>query len=161
MSDDLKLDTKNLDGILKALKGNMVRARIGVLGGNSMRNNVSSSGKINVKTNATIGSYHEFGVPGKLPMRSFLRVPISEHLQSELESKGAFTDKEMKRVIGEGSVIPWLERIAVVAYGIVMEAFDTGGFGKWPKWSQGYSNNTGQILVDTQQLRNSITTEVK
>jgi phage gpG-like protein len=174
LSDDLEFDTKNLDGILKALKNNMSRVRVGILGGKTVRNQTpiqggrsvnatkgkAPKGSFSVTTNAAVGALHEFGTD-KMPQRSFLRVPLAENLQKELESKGAFTPDQMKKVVKEASLVPWLERIAVVALNIVSGAFDTGGYGKWAKWSKGYQSNTGQILVDTQQLRNSITSEVK
>lgn len=153
MSDDYELNTKQLDQLLKALKTNMKRVRVGILGGKVAR---SSS----YANNATIGAFHEFGT-AKMPMRSFLRMPISEHMQAALEKAGAFTKDAAKQVLKEASLGPWLDRVGALAVGVVMDAFDTAGFGKWPKWSKGYSNNTGQILVDTQQLRNSITSEVK
>lgn len=175
MSEDaFKLDTKNLDGILKALKGNMSQARVGILGGKALRSGQKQEAgksvnaarkapksKPEVMNNAAIGAMHEFGT-GSMPQRSFLRVPISENLQKYLESSGAFTKDAMKEVIKEASLRPWLERAAKVAEKVVSDAFATGGFGKWPKWkTKGYTNNTGDILVDTQQLRNSITSEVK
>ncbi len=176
MSDEaFKLNTKNLDGLLKAMKQNMHRARVGILGGKTVRNQLPKQatwksvdatsgkkpkGKFEGGTNASIGALHEFG-GAKMPQRSFLRVPIAEHLQKELESSGAFDKDTLIQVVKDGWFVPWLEKIAIIAEKIVGEAFDTGGFGKWPKWSQGYTNNTGQILVDTQQLRNSITSEVK
>jgi phage gpG-like protein len=175
LSDDaFTLQTKGLDGILKALKNNMSRVRVGVLGGKTIRNQVKveggksvnaankrPKGKFDVSTNAAVGAIHEFGSE-KMPQRSFLRVPISEKLQERLESAGAFTPDEFSKVVKEASLVPWLHRIAIVAEKIVGDAFATGGFGKWPKWkTKGYENNTGMLLVDTQQLRNSITSEVK
>jgi phage gpG-like protein len=157
MSDDFDFDTKNLDALIKALKTNMKKVRVGILGGKTMRNNGGGQGP----TNATIGAAHEFGTD-KMPQRSFLRMPISENLQKELESHGAFTEDAAKRVIKEASFVPWLERLMAVGLKIVSDAFDTGGFGKWPAWkTPGYKNNTGQKLVDTQQLRNSITGDIR
>lgn len=175
MSDDTyKLDTKNMDALLKALKNSMGTARVGILGAKSSRNgetvkpgkslnaNKNKSGKIgSVTTNATLGAVHEFGVPGRIPQRSFLRVPIAMRFPKALEKSGAFSPEELKRVIKEGSMRPWLERISILAVGIVHDAFDSGGFGLWPRHSRRYKNNTGMLLVDTQQLRNSITYEVK
>lgn len=156
-NDAFELNTKTLDGVLKALKENMSRVRVGILGGKVTR----SSSKAN---NATIGAVHEFG-NATHPQRSFLRVPISEHLGKELESHGAFTEDALKRVVREKSLKPWLERIGDVALKIVSDAFDTGGFGKWPKWKhpeeRAKNSNAGMLLVDTTQLRNSITREVK
>lgn len=151
---DVELNTKGLDQLLKSLAGKQPQARVGILGAGNSRNDGGQS-------NAEIGARHEFG-DENMPQRSFLRTPITEHLQEAIDSSGAFGKPEMKEVIRSGSVLPWLKKIAVLAEGIVLEAFDTAGFGKWPKWkTPGYMNRSGQILVDTGQLRNSITSEVK
>lgn len=178
MSDDgdtVTLKTTNLDQLIKAIKNALPRARVGVLGAKTNRNGAANKGgrsvnatsgnrptaPINVSTNAAVGLIHEFG-SNQIPRRSFLRVPIADNLQKKLDSSGAFTEDVLLEVIREGSVSPWLEKAAVLGETIVHEAFDTGGFGLWPPWkTPGYSNNTGQLLVDTQQLRNSITSEVK
>lgn len=177
MSDDdaFKMNTKGLDGILKALKNNMYRARVGILGSKTVRSQVPKQavyksldankkppkGKFDATTNASLGALHEFG-SSKMPIRSFLRVPIAEHLQANLENSNAFSKEALEQVVRDGWFVPWLEKIAIVAEKIVAEAFASNGFGKWPAWkTKGYQNNTGQILVDTQQLRNSITSEVK
>ena len=73
-----------------------------------------------------------------------------------------FTQDELLEVVKEGTMLPWLKKLAVIGEKIVLEAFATGGDGKWPKWkTKGYKNNTGQILVDTTQLRDSITSDIK
>lgn len=162
MSDNSDAGTVNVKGIenlLKALKGKPPKARVGVLGSKVNRGN-DGSGK-SQQTNADIGARHEFGL-GNMPQRSFLRVPIAENLDKYMANTG-FTDEEsLKQVIKDGSLKPWLKQIAVLAEAIVSDAFDSGGFGKWPAWkTPGYTNQANQILVDTQQLRNSITSEVK
>lgn len=154
MSDTLEFNIKGLESLLKAFKGEIPSARIGILGSKNIRSKNNS-------TNATIGAAHEFGTD-KLPIRSFLRVPLNDHLQAEIEGSGALGKTEMAEVLRSGSIKIWMEKIAAIAENIVSEAFATGGYGKWPAWkTPGYENNTGQILVDTQQLRNSITSEVK
>lgn len=127
-------------------------ARVGILGGANARNDGT--------TNAQVGAAHEFGTT-KLPMRSFLRVPLTEHLEKRMESSGAIDADILSHVIKEGSVLPWLTKVAHLAVDVVLGAFDSGGYGKWKGWAPGYSNNTGMILVDSQQLRNSITMEIK
>jgi phage gpG-like protein len=152
----------------------MKKVRVGILGSKTIRNGQEPQGKgqsvnagrnrpkgkFDASTNAAIGAIHEFGVPGKMPQRSFLRMPITEQLQKELESHGAFGPEELKKVVKEGSTVPWLHRIAVVAEKIVGDAFATGGFGKWRPSDMKYKT-VHQTLVETQQLRNSITSEVK
>ena len=113
-------------------------------------------------TNAAIGMGHEFGDPTRhLPQRSFLRVPISERWAKELETAGLFEEDVIKAVIKKKSILPWMKLATIVAEKIVITGFTNGGYGKWAPWAQGYSSTTGNILVETQQLRDSITSEVK
>lgn len=162
MSETFVIKTEGLDKLLKALKGKLPVARIGVLGGNNVRNQ-SVNTKGTTPTNAEVGTAHEYGAPGRgLPQRSFLRVPLTEHLNKYLQNSGALDKDTLALVIKEGTFVPWLRKVAIVAESVVSDAFDTGGFGKWPAWSDAnYSNNSGQLLVDTKQLRESITSEVK
>lgn len=151
---DVIINTKGLDKLLKALKTQPPVCRVGILGDKDARTSHGTS-------NATIGAAHEFGT-SELPMRSFLRVPISEKLTKEIESSGALDKDVMRDVIKSGTVVPWLKKIAILAEGIIEGAFASSGYGKWAAWTTpGYDNNTGQILKDTQQLSRSITSEVK
>jgi phage gpG-like protein len=156
MADEttVELDTKNLDKLTKALKREAAKIRVGILNSGAAR-----SDKKTVANNAAIGAFHEFGT-SRLPVRSFLRVPITDHLAKRLESSGALDKNVLKQVIAEQTIIPWLRKVAVLAEQIVADAFASGGFGKWRP-----SNMTGkhnqQTLVETGQLRNSITSEIK
>lgn len=160
MSDAaFNLETKGLDKLLKAIGSKrqpVVRA--GILGEKTQRK-VTDKGSKKVPTNAEVGACHEFGTT-KLPVRSFLRVPISTRLQKEMENSGAFDKSALRQVLRDGSVIPWLRKIAVLAEKIVLEAFDSGGFGEWKPSNMTYKKNH-QTLIESQQLRNSITSEVK
>jgi len=152
---NVKLNADNLDAIIKALKkaekSNVV---VGILGDHNARADGSS--------NADIGAAHEFGSPARhLPIRSFLREPLTDHLNEYLKKSNLFDKKEFKKVIKEKSIIPWLKKIGIVAEQVVREAFDSGGFGKWPEWRGNYKSATGNILVDSTQLRDSITSEVR
>lgn len=148
--DSIKLD--GLNQLLKALKVKPATARIGILGGKSVRSGGGS-------TNAEVGAAHEFGTE-VLPQRSFLRVPISEHLQKEMEKAGALKPEAIQQILNERSLVPWLKKIAVLAEGIVAKAFDSGGYSKWPPSDMTHKLNK-QTLVETQQLRNSISSEVR
>jgi phage gpG-like protein len=159
MSDTVTLNIKGLDQLVKALKQKPPVARVGILGDKGLR--TAKEGEKNFQTNAEIGAAHEFGT-STIERRSFLRVPISDNLEKEMENSGALDKQTLDAVIKQGSVIPWVKKIAVLAEGIVAKAFATGGFGEWPAWKNpGYMNNTGQLLIDTKQLRDSITSEVK
>lgn len=150
-----ELNTKGLDQLLKALKGKQPVGRIGILGQNAVRGGGTSAATL---SNAAVGAMHEFGT-SKLPQRSFLRIPIMDNLNKRLEAAGALTSETLNAVVATGSFIPWLKKVVVVAEGIVLEAFDTGGFGKW-KPSDMAKKKNHQTLVETQQLRNSVTSEV-
>lgn len=112
--------------------------------------------------NVEIGLIHEFGSPKRgIPKRSFLMMPLTTRLKKAMESAGAFKDATIAKVIEDKTLTPWISKIGVLAEGVVLEAFATGGFGKWPAWKRkGYTNNANMLLVDTTQLRNSISHEV-
>jgi len=154
LSDDVVLKNDKLNDFIKAMK-KPPTARVGILGSKNVR-----SGKS--KSNATIGAAHEFGTKD-MPQRSFLRIPISENLNKYLEASGAFNKALLAQVMKEKSFVPWMKKVAAVAEKIVLEAFDSSGFGKWPQLKpQTMAKKTNQqILVETGQLRNSITSEVK
>lgn len=152
MSDAFELNDRNLNQLIKALSGNMPVAKLGVIG--------SKKRKDSVDTNAAIGAKHEFGADG-MPIRSWLRMPLTDYYQKYLDKADTFTEETLKEILKTRSFVPFVEKLAIVGEGIIADGFDTGGFGKWPKWSGGYTNNTGSVLVDTQQLRNSVTSEVK
>lgn len=151
MNDTIEIDMKGLNKFVASIKGPIPVIKIGILGDKNSRSQNGS--------NAEIGAKHEFGVG--VPQRSFLRMPLNEKLADYLEESSAFDNDTLNLVVKSGTLKPWLQKIAITAEKVVADAFASGGFGQWRKWATGYSNNTGQILVDTQQLRNSITSEVK
>lgn len=145
------LNTKVLDKILKGFKKPPVAA-VGVMGDHAHR-------KEGEETNASIGARHEFGTD-KLPIRSFLRVPLTNKMSEFLEKSGAFDQESLDEIIRTGSLEAWVKKIGVVGEAVVLEAFNTGGFGEW-KPSDMTHKKVHQTLVETQQLRNSITSEVR
>jgi phage gpG-like protein len=152
MADDNDLDTRALDRIMNAFKGEMPNLKVGILGDKNSR----SDGK----TNAEIGAKHEFGGDG-MPIRSFMRMPINDKLEDEIEQSGLFGKNSINEVIKKGDVTPWMMKIGILCEKVIQDAFDSGGFGKWPKWKPGYKSNTGLILVNTQQLKRSIVSKVE
>lgn len=151
-SQTIELNTKGLDQLLKSFR-NPPSIRIGILGTKTNR-----SGK-GATTNATVGAAHEFGTE-KLPVRSFLRIPLTDQLDNYLEKAGAFDETVLKDVVRSGSLVEFAKKIATVAERVVLDAFDTSGFGKWQPSNMAHKK-VQQTLVETQQLRNSITSEVK
>lgn len=156
MSEETTFEFENhgFNELLKAFKkakNKPPSGKVGILGTKTNRQDTEN-------TNASIGAKHELGEAG-MPVRSFLRVPITENLQKYLESAGAFTQDALAKVIKDKSLTPWVTSIVLTAETIVHDAFDTGGFGKW-KPSIMKNKEVKQTLVETQQLRNSITSEV-
>lgn len=152
MSDEIgSFDNKALLQLLKALKDSAPVARVGVLGGKDLRKNSDS--------NATIGRKHEFGEDG-MKQRSFLRMPLIDQMQNALDKTNAFTEEVAKDVIKKGSFVEWVRKLGMVGEEVIAEAFRTTGFGKWTPSNMAFKK-VHQTLVETQQLRDSITSEVK
>lgn len=160
MGDESTFNTRGLDDFMKLLKTKGPSVVVGILGDKDARR---GSGKKSQTSNATVGAVHEFGSPARnIPVRSFLRVPIADNLQKYLEQAGAFDEDTFKKVMKEGSYVPWLKKVGAVGVKVVLDAFDTQGFGKWPSWKNpSYSNRNGAVLDDTGQLKSSISFEVR
>lgn len=145
-------DDTNLEKLIAALDPKkMPTGRLGVLAGKASRSEVGLS-------NAEIGAKHELGL--ECPKRSWLRVPLIDHWADYLKDAGAFNTKAMIRVIKEGSFVPYMKRMLIVGERVLQDGFDSGGFGKWLP-SVMTHKKTKQTLVETQQLRNSLASEVK
>jgi len=107
-----------------------------------------------------VGAQNEFGVPGSIPRRSFLRMPFAVK-KKELDK---FIQKMFKKVAEEGlDAKTALGLIGTKAQQIVQDAFTTKGYGNWPENSPQTIEEKGssQPLIDTGALRSSITYEVK
>jgi hypothetical protein len=152
MSETIELKMKGLTQLKKAFR-NIPTARVGVLGSKDHRGQGAEN------SNATIGARHEFGTED-LPVRSFLRMPITEKLQAYLEESRAFTPDVLEQVIREGSIGSWMEKVGATAERIVADAFATGGFGLWAPSNMEHKK-VHQTLIETQQLRNAIVSELK
>ncbi len=152
-----KLETKGLDKIIKALKNSKPRIVVGILGakGSAVHEGEGSQGP----TVAEVGAAHEYGTT-TLPQRSFLRVPLADNFNKALKASGLLDKDTLKEVIATGTLIPWLKKGAIVAEGVVLEAFDTAGNGEWPP-SNMQHKKVHQTLIETRQLVSSITAEVR
>ena len=145
--------TVNLDGLenlVGRLKG--YQARVGVLGGSGAR--TESDGM----TNAEIGVIHEFG-NDKVPPRSWLRMPIEEKRRELVKFVGSGT---VRGLLDRGDIVGVFKAIGVKAEAIVLSAFETKGFGKWPDNSPATIARKGsdKPLIDTSQLRRAVTSDV-
>lgn len=102
-----------------------------------------------------VGAAHEYGVSGKLPRRSFLRVPFAVK-RKELDAE---IKRQFKLVLEGQDSMKALNLIGIKAQGISQEAFTTRGYGNWPdiKESTKAAKGSSQVLIDQGILRSSIT----
>jgi len=102
-----------------------------------------------------VGTIHEYGL-GNSPARSFLRTPF-------LLKKAEITDRigaEWVKVMqGKSTAEKSLNLIGVAGTNIAKGAFTSMGYGTWPpiKPETAAAKGSGQTLIDTGTLRNSIT----
>lgn len=150
------LDTKGLDQIIKAFK-KFPTIRVGILGDGSER--VGTDGEKSGLSNASVGLIHEAGSVNS-PQRSFLRIPLATQFDKRLAAAGALDRAILRRMVRTGSALGLAKKLGVMAEGVVLEAFDTRGFGEW-KPSDMRFKKVHQTLVETNQLRDSITHEIE
>jgi len=138
---EIKFNDKKIRKLLKQFSEELPTINVGILKDNNSRTDG--------RTNAEIGSIHEFGsLDGKIPMRSFLRMPLYEWLGKEIKNIQKQKDLNIEEVA---------EQIGIAAVAVITDAFATNGFGTWEKCK----TKDEDILVDTGQLRDSISYEVE
>jgi hypothetical protein len=152
MSETIELKNKKLKKLIETMKKPFPSIEIGILGNGNARPDG--------KSNAVIGRVHEFGDLTH-PERSFLRMPLTMGLNKALQKSDAFSDDVLKEILAQGTFIPWAKKVALCAESLVLEAFDTNGFGRWHPWKPPYKSKTGKILVNDTYLRDSISSRVK
>ncbi len=168
----VKVDLTGLNNLIKTMDSQHV-VRIGILG-DKPRSKAKAKEEKEHKdppTNAEIGLAHEKGVKSRnLPRRSWLQVPLEDHLPEEFIKNGP---RVMLMMLAGNALLAYQD-LQVICERIVEGAFDTGGYGKWKalelktlqgkkswkKLSSWDEKNNDQILVDTSQLRRSITSIV-
>lgn len=147
----------NLDGLedIKKKVGSTMRARVGVLGGQAVRDD--QGGGI---TNAELMLIHMFGsVSRNIPPRDPLIMPIEKNRRELIRrlQSGA-----MREAFNRGDYKHMFEILGVVAESFVQEAFETGGWGQWKGLEESTIKAKGSsaILIDTGQLRRSVSSDV-
>ena len=158
MAKGVRVDISQMKALSEAL-GDNFEIRVGILGSNATRKN----GKGGV-TNAEIGFIQEFGsMKKKIPARSFLWMPLSLYLVDYLKKKKGFGEKEVKKATKDGTLLGLAKKIGIVAEEVIQEAFRTRGFGNWKanKPSTIKRKGSDSPLIDTGELRRSITSEAK
>lgn len=158
-------DLSGLEDLIEAYRESdtKVVSKLGILGDAAMRTpdeegeETDDSGP---PTNAAIGLFHEFGT-SKMPQRSWLRMPLQMRWFQNLIAEGVLDEQSLNDVIQNKSFYNWYEKLSIVALATVLEAFNTGGFGEWAPVKNMQRKKVQQILVETQQLRDSVTYDVR
>lgn len=145
----MSANTKALEKIIAALAEKGATVRVGIPAGSTR-----SDGH----TNAQVGAWHEFGT-SKMPVRSFLRMPIENHLAPAVEKADVLNKKQIANIIKTKSLTGVMTHLGIVAETVVQDAFDTGGFGEWIPSDFSRKQNH-ETLVETAQLRRAVTSEV-
>lgn len=158
--ETIELKDDGFKNLMKAFAARMPVARVGILGDNTRK---PVEGEKKATSNAEIGVAHEFGTE-HMARRSWLRQPLNDHLNKALETAGAFDDATLKRVINDRSILPWVKLLGVTAESVIAEGFASNGYGKWDALKPGpYADKkkNNQILVESTQLRDSVTSDAK
>ena len=151
------IDMGQLEAIHNTLLAKYV-TRVGILGSKTNRR-----GKANA-TNAGIGLVHEKGSLSRhIPRRSFIEMPMVIKSDELLKSRNALWDDFI--TAGEHTharLKVAYKKLGQFAENIIQKAFESGGFGRWAPDSAGTitRNRSSQPLIDTAQLRRSITSDV-
>lgn len=97
--------------------------------------------------------------PAGWPARSFIRMPIMMHFPQAVVNEG---EAYWRKAFEHGGVKTLLEWLGFLANAVVLEAFDTGGYGSWPKNSRRTIlwKKSSKPLIDSSQLERSITSKV-
>ena len=151
MHSTVKLDLSKLIDIKSALL-KYKKVQIGVFS--------DKNGREDSLSNATIGAKHEFGVAAEnLPKRSFLWDPLNEKMPEAIKKN----EKAIFEAIESGDIDGLLKKLGIKSEAIIQEAFDTGGFGEWPKLAYETVEKKGfdTILVETTQLRKAVGSRLK
>lgn len=145
--------------IINLLSGNRLpKVKVGILASTNQRAQ-------DTQTNAQIGFTNEFGkftgYP-KIPQRSFIRMPLNLYFNDRLRQKKSLTGKEFEKALKDGKIEDFARKIGLVAEEVIQEAFETRGWGKWPKNAPLTVALKGSDapLIDTGQLRRAITSKV-
>ena len=144
--------TLNFDGLdkLKAAFDKGQTVKVGILAAKNARKEAAG--------NAEIGVFHEFGsIANNVPARSWLRMPIERP-----ELKTFIASDKIKALVSDLKIEEALTLIGLKAEEIINGAFTSGGFGTWAalKPATIRAKKSSRVLVDTSQLRRSVTSEV-
>lgn len=152
MKSEVTYDFDKLNKLVTALTGKFY-VKVGIMGSKNAR----KSGTVN---NASLGAIHEFGtMSGKIPPRSFLRMPLAHQQTQILKDAGI----GMLGLLLKGDVLMVLKRLGIACENAVQLAFATRGFNMWRpnRVATAMRKKSDAPLIDTGQLRRSITSKVE
>lgn len=168
--DKVKFESKKIDDLVRSLKKDYV-LKVGIIGSKAKTSHDKDSGL----TNAEVGSFHEFGL-GNMPKRSFLEMPVREKIQFNQDQWKKIKKNIFNKMFVQNKAKEVWQDLGEKCVSVIMEAFDSNGFGQWAPWSTQYTNyrmnkikskkkreifwSEHNILVDSGKLRNSITYKV-
>jgi phage gpG-like protein len=149
----IKYDIKELNELNKTFNDRKI-VKIGILGN---KNNRKDKGL----TNSMIGSIHEFGSFEKnIPRRSFLKDTFDIKINEFISKTKDIISKNIKK---KNAMKIIFSQVGIFGEILIQNAFETDGFGKWKPLSKKTieRKKSEKILVDTAQLRKSITSKVE
>ncbi len=170
-SGSVRMDMTGLKSLLANVQDRYV-VRVGILGskatedhkrketGELAKGGGHKTGKeTSPITNAEIGLRHEKGVKSdNLPRRSWLEEPLRDNLGDYFKQIGS---EAITYMLLEQPKRAYQE-LGIVCEQIVLKGFETDGYGKWKPLSQFTiaNKNSSRVLVDTAQLKKSVTSQV-
>lgn len=166
----VKTNMTPLNNLLAGIDEKYV-VRVGILGNKAHAKNRLDTGELKKRgghkvgdtaselTNADIGLRHEKGVKSEhLPRRSWLQNPLEDNLMEYFTKIGSET---IKLMVLKQSLSAYQD-LGIICEQIIQKGFETGGYGKWKSLSAFTiaQKKSSQILIDTGQLRKSVTSQV-
>lgn len=169
---EIKFDLKNLDKYTTKMKDDIAKhyAKVGVLSSKAQR---TGEGEFN---NASLALVHELGsIDAGIPARPFFSLTQQKRGKQMAEFINANAESVFKQVMaGDTKIV--LSKLGAKWVELIMECFETEGFGTWPPLSESTiedrrrrtpkSKRKGgsfspKMLQDTGELKKSITYEVE
>ncbi len=145
---------------ISAMMGSGMFIKVGIVGDEAATEREKKDDKEESLSNAEVGLKHEFGsVTEKIPIRSFLKMPLETKFKSILKAMSSITARSK---LEKGKIKDFWGIVGAAAESVIQDAFESGGFGKWKPLSPitKLKKGSSQILIDTAQLRKAITSEV-
>ena len=168
MSLTAKHDLAKLTKFVKGMTS-QYSVRVGIFGDRSARKND------NVVDNAYVGMVHELGSFSRgIPIRSWLVMPIRVSQNEILKEAGT----GIKDLLAAGKMDRVLQELGFACEDAIYAAFESGGFGTWAPlkvrtvkhklrrflkqqpWEKASEHTKEGILIDSTQLRKSVTSQV-